>query len=188
MDGDVPLGKAPCWLVLLHARDARSVKGVRCSSKDCCNEINLDLCESSSIANFRYSLILLSSFDIFNETYALTWNKMRKSQLSSDAIWHTPAVRFCRERWNVASTNWHPVTTATTRCARRRWVHWCPPKRMHQRSWRNRLEHGEKQTFQKAFYPCHFFTLKSWVELEVGSFLSVEMMWMMQEFMNFEQV
>ena len=88
MDGDVLLGKAPCWLVLLHARDARLVKGVRCSSKDCCNEINLDLCESSSIANFRYSLILLSSFDIFNETYALTWNKMRKSQLSSDANNH----------------------------------------------------------------------------------------------------
>lgn len=78
MDGDVLLGKAPCWLVLLHARDARLVKGVRCSSKDCCNEINLDLCESSSIASFRYSLILLSSFDIFNETYALTLEQNEK--------------------------------------------------------------------------------------------------------------
>ena len=174
MDGDVSLGKAPCWLVLLHARDARLVKGVRCSSKDSCNEINLDLCES--VANFRYSLILLISFDIFNETYAFTRNKMRKSQLSMLQT-TTPAVRFCRERWNVASTNWHPVTTATTRCARRRWVIWCPPKRMYQRSRRNRLEHGEKQTFQTAFsIPMPFFYSEIMGWIGSGIFLSLEMM------------
>ena len=146
MDGNVPLGEALCWLVLLHARDARLVllgSGV---------QVRIAATQWSwALANlhrsFRYSLILLSSFDIFNfQPMPLNQEHVTRWAALSDASW-PPAFSsdFAEkdETWQARTgTRW----LLQLQDAQGTPIGWKPM--YHQQSRRNSLEHGEKQTCQ----------------------------------------